>query len=123
MLIDVHVFDGKLKGIFTQHKIYTLEEKKVCFSFLMTKLKDPAAIKSLQTITHDLSEIQGSNYQVENEVDASNILVEIIQWIENPDVLLTLSEQLSDITNLGVCPSGRVTRLLQIWIAFSVFKK
>jgi hypothetical protein len=32
--------------------------------------------------------------------------------------MLNLNEQLADARSLGICPSGRVTRLLQIWLAF-----
>ena len=44
--------------------------------------------------------------------------MEICKWLENPDVLKLLNEQLGDAKKLGMCNSGRVTRLLQIWSAF-----
>ena len=51
--------------------------------------------------------------------------MELIQFIDNPDFLICLNEQLEDTLNLGICPSGRVTRLLQLWSAFSgvIYKK
>ena len=44
--------------------------------------------------------------------------MEILQWKNNPDVVSMLEEQLCDVSMLGICPSGRVTRLLQVWKAF-----
>lgn len=67
---------------------------------------------------NDMAIDRGSNFQPANNIDASDLLIEIIQWVDNPDVLITLNEQLGDVKNLGICDSGRVTRLLQIWLAF-----
>jgi len=116
--IDVHTFDGKLKGIFHQTKIYSKEEKKESFMNLIQKLVKTSAIEAVHTIINDLSNEKGNNFQSENDLDASNILMEILTCIDNSDVIKMLEEQLVDTKNLGICNSGRVTRLLQIWIAF-----
>ena len=116
--INVHNFDGKLKGIFTPSRIYSIEEKHTAFIHLIEKLNNRAAIDTVQTMIKDLSILKGSNYQQENNIDSSDILMELIQFIDNPDTLKGLNEQLADARNLGICPSGRVTRLLQLWSAF-----
>ena len=116
--IDVHTFDGKLRDIFRPSKLYTTEEKKEAFSQFIKLLTNPAAISATQTIINDMTRDRGANFHPANNIDASDILIEIIQWVENPDVLALLNEQLGDVKNLGICDSGRVTRLLQVWLAF-----
>jgi len=118
--IDVHTFDGKLHGIFTPNgSVYTVEEKTSSFNKLITCLTNPIAIRTVEIMIRDQSEcINNSNFQPENNLDASDILMEIVKWIDNPDVLKGLDEQLADAGNLGICPSGRCTRLLQIWLVY-----
>ena len=67
-----------------------------------------------------MSNPSGSNYQQQNNVDVSNILADIINnnGITNKDLIKCFNEQLTDIKTLGTCDSGRVTRILQIWLAF-----
>lgn len=114
--INVHRFDSKLKGVFTQEKKYTVLEKKKAFSTLIPRLTSRVAISMIQTIIRDLD--RKGNIQSENDLDASDILMEIMKWIDYTDVLKDLNEQLSDIRNLGQCPSGRCTRLYQLWLAY-----
>lgn len=116
--INVHIYDGKLKGIFKPSRIYTLDEKKKSFEELINKLENKDAVYTVQTMIKDLSDTKGSNYQQENNLDSSDILMDLIQLDTNPDILNGLNEQLADAKNLGICPSGRVTRLLQLWSAF-----
>ena len=117
--IDVHTFDGKLQGLFTPSRIYTVDEKKTAFYNLTTLLADLNAIDATKTMIKDLVDDKVSNnFHPANNLDASDILIEILQWVNNPYVLKSLNEQLSDAKNLGLCNSGRVTRLLQIWLAF-----
>lgn len=119
--INVHVYDGKLKGLFKAKNIHTVEEKKKIISSVIPKLKLPHSKIMVQTILADLHKHKGANYQIENNVDSSDILTDLIYHIKNPDLLHLLDEQLSDIRKLGTCPSGRVTRLLQLWLAFVDF--
>ena len=116
--INVHIFDGKLKGVFTPSRTYSIEEKKESFNQLIRMLDNPDAVITIKTMIKDLNIKKGANYQVEINIDSSDILMELIQFIDNPDVLTGLNEQLADAKNLGICPSGRVTRLLQLWNAY-----
>lgn len=117
--IDVHQFDGKLKGIFIPNQIYTIQEKHKKFSEFIPKLSDPAAIQTVQAIITDLYKPKGDNFQIENNIDASDILMHLLHLdINKPDLLNNLNEQLVDTRNLGICPSGRCTRLLQLWLAY-----
>jgi hypothetical protein len=114
--IDVHTFDGKLNGLFKPSHKYTIDEKDKKFKELIQLLSNPSAVKAVQTIITDLH--NGGNLQPENNIDASDILIHLLHLKDNPDIIKGIEEQLSDATHLGMCPSGRCTRLLQLWVAF-----
>ena len=112
-MINVHTFDGKLVGVFSPKKICTIEEKFELFKKLLPKLS-PIAQQTVDVIMKDTT----GNYQKANNVDASDILADILNRNESEyiDLLPILDEQLVDTKNLGICDSGRVTRLLQVWM-------
>ena len=119
--IDVHIFDGKLQNIFTPKYNYNIEQKKYMFnnliSILSKNIPNPEnSISIIQTIINDLPNT--SNIQPENNLDASDILADLISYVDNDSFLILLAEQLSDINNLGSCPSGRCTRLLQLCLSY-----
>lgn len=121
--IDVHTFDGKLKGIYKPIQKFNIETKTQLFNDLVLLLENPMAKHTVTTIINDLH--SSLNYQQENDIDASDILADLIQYYKihtDTDIIKCLNEQLVDIITLGVCPSGRVTRLLQIWNAFNIEK-
>lgn len=114
-MLNVHAFDGKLKGLFAPKKEHTVQEKEILFSKLITEVS-PIAKRTVQTMISDMRAPQGgSNYHSANDIDASNILADILSR-DYTDILSLLDEQLVDTQNLGMCDSGRVTRLLQIWL-------
>ena len=116
--INVHTFDGKLKGVFTPLREYTVEEKKLSFTRLLQNISDPRGKQTVAIMISDMNKPQSQNYQKENDIDASDILMDILQMNAGEDIMLNLNEQLADVRSLGICPSGRVTRLLQLWVAF-----
>lgn len=118
--LSVHIFDGKLQGIFKPSKLYSVDEKKEAFTHLIEKLNNQSAKMMVKIMITNLSTEKGPNYQQINNLDSSDILMDLIQCIDNTDVLKGLNEQLADIRNLGFCPSGRTTRLLQLWSAFVI---
>lgn len=113
---NVHKYDGKLNGLFKAEKFYTIEDKEVLFAKLLEILSNDDAANTVQSITLDMRRINGKNYQKKNNIDSSDILADILTH-KYEDLLFLLSEQLADSSILGLCDSGRVTRLLQIWIA------
>ena len=114
-MLNVHSFDGQLKGLFTPKKNHTIEEKDILFCKLLTEVSTIAK-QTIQTMISDMRAPQGgSNYHPSNEIDASDILADILSR-DYKDILVLLDEQLVDTKNLGICDSGRVTRLLQIWL-------
>lgn len=114
--LNVHIFDGKLKDIFKPSQEYTNEVKKLAFIELIPQLTNPVAIETVHTIINDLG--KSMNFQSENNLDASDILMEILKFTKDTDILVSLDEQLADVKNLGICSSGRCTRLLQLWSAY-----
>ena len=112
--IDVHTFDGKLNGIFKSSRTYQNDEKKIEFLKLINCLNNQSAIDTVNIMIKDMFSEKGNNFQAENNIDSSDVLFELIKISDNQNVLSALNEQLSDIKNLGICPSGRVTRLLQL---------
>ena len=122
--IDVHTFDGHLCNMYVNIKNFSIEEKKNLFNNIKKDLKSPMSLHMLNIIINDLNTIKGPNYQIENNMDASDILADIIIYKNFNDIIIILDEQLQDILQLGSCNSGRVTRLFQIWksIYFSEIK-
>jgi hypothetical protein len=110
--IDVHSFDGRLRNIITPTK-YSMVEKQTKYNILKEKLKNQNSIQMVNII-----ESGDGNYQYENNLDASDLLVNIL-YKEYDEILPILEEQLSDMLNLGRCPSGRVTRLISILVSLT----
>ncbi len=115
--INVHEYDGMLRDIFKPSRIYTIEEKVILFGMLYSRLQNPVSSNMLEIMTEDLQKC--GNYQPENDLDASDILADLINMGLTPHLTSAISEQLSDSRQLGTCPSGRTTRLLQLWRAFN----
>ena len=114
--IDVHMFDGSLHKSDKQPNVYSNQEKIEVLTRLKTELKDLNAVNTINVMLSDLDR-QGlyTNIQQKDEMDATNILVDICKK-EYKEVFDYLQEQLSDTTVLGLCNSGRVNRLYQIWL-------
>ena len=110
--IDVHSFDGRLRNIITPTK-YSMVEKQTKYNILKEKLKNQNSIEMVNIIASG-----NGNYQYENSLDASDLLVNIL-YKEYDEILPILEEQLSDMLNLGRCTSGRVTRLLSILVSLT----
>ena len=108
---NVHIYDGELRGIFKKTRTYSKEEKITLFDNLMEKLTETPSKYMLNIIKNDID--TAYNYDTTNQLDASDILAEII-LTRQYDIYI-LEEQLKDMYTLGQCPSGRTTRLFQIW--------
>jgi hypothetical protein len=123
--INVHNFDGQLKDKYSKKRIYSNEEKEESFTCLIKLIKNTFAKKAIVQILNDMknnNSIVNNNFQMENNLDASDILKEIIDNIfynNNCSMFQILEEQLSDAYRLGMCNSGRCTRLLQVWLCLN----
>jgi hypothetical protein len=119
-MINVHVFDSQLKGDFKSEHIPNNTKLRLLV-VLQRKLENPHARHNLNIIMQDMNHSPGNtNYQIENDMDATDILASILlskSYKDNEkDMFPILEEQLADIS-MGQCPSGRVTRLFQVWKA------
>jgi len=121
--INVHNYDGQLKDKYNKKRIYTVEEKEDSFTCLLKLLKSTFAKKAIVQILKDMKNTDSnSNFQIENNLDASDILKEIIDnlfYNNNCSMFPILEEQLTDAYRLGMCNSGRCTRLLQVWLCLN----
>lgn len=115
--IDVHTFDGQLYE-FKPLRNYSSEEIRHKIQEFSKELTIPQAISSISTILNDMPSSGGlySNYQHRDNIRADVILADIL-YLGYDDVFNQLEEQLADISVLGLCNSGRVNRLYQIWLA------
>lgn len=115
-MINVHVYDSLLKGQFNCDQI-NYDSKSQLFKMLQEKLTNPNAKANLNLIINSMNNKSG-NYQIENNMDATDILSDIllskVYQNNERDMLPILEEQLADIS-MGQCPSGRTTRLFQVW--------
>ena len=114
--INIHVYDSKLKNIFIPKKTYSNDEKEILFVNLISKIRNVHAIHAIQRMIIDMHNKNGNNFDIENNIDATNVLADILSK-NYEDLLPMIEEQLADANQLGLCPIGRVGRLLQIWCA------
>jgi len=109
---DVHIYDGKLIGLFEpRFSTLPLQEKNTLFENIRLKLTSQRSKEMFDLIIQD----DAANYSHENQMNATDILIDLLQHDDVNNILQILIEQLEDIINLGICPSGRVTRLFQVW--------
>jgi hypothetical protein len=111
---DVHTYDGQLKGMFFRESTWSDAQKVTIFNCFKRQISNPNAISCIEMITNDLQ--SGRNFDVSNQIDASDVLVHILKLsVLTDDMISILEEQLADCNNLGQCPQGRVTRLIQVY--------
>jgi hypothetical protein len=123
MFEDIHNYDGKLNN-YEPIKNWTKSEKKQIFEELikMIPIANIVAINGVNLILKDMMQFEGNNPNFDNinNMDASDLLADLIQKIKDGnDVLSILIEQLEDMVLTGVCPQGRAIRFYQIFITLS----
>jgi len=134
--IDVHTFDGKWT---TQHNIETtvsLENKNKLYKWYLdvSKIYNTFTVDGLKGIMLIMENTQQfSNNDHVNKIFADDILTELLiisrklEKAEKKEVLIDLlkniDEQSKDMFMLGQCPSGRVTRLFQLYSSYKDFLK
>jgi hypothetical protein len=117
---NVHEFDGKWKS--PEIPKYPVKQKIKVFNLLKTYLKKT---RGLQLIIDDSMNREYNNYEPLSGVYADDLLVEIIKKSKKLDknvrleIFEIIEEQLEDMFSLGQCPSGRVSRLIQIYNCLS----
>lgn len=125
--MDVHIFDGKLKDFHVEKNKINASDKKKMFNEL-SELLDQDAKNGLSLIINNEG---NNNYDPTNDMDASDILAEICDYImkesdkadidsneeklkDIKNVVNNINEQLKDMFLTGKCAQGRTIRLWQI---------
>ena len=126
-VIDIHVFDGMLdKTIRDSPK--TPIEKSIIISnmivLIITRIQEPLrqfGVKVLSIIKNDIN--SPANYLQSDNIRAEDVVVGIYERIVKEKDIEVVDTVLNEICNQsmdlvmtnGYCPSGRVTRLIQIY--------
>ena len=113
LIKDVHEFDGSLNV--NLEKKFSKEEKLNKIKEYVKMVRNKEALSMLEIIVLDLINDTNHNYDEYNKIEATDILVNILNKDITKDILDLLEEQLSDMYYLGRCSQGRTTRLIQIW--------
>lgn len=128
--LNTHYYDGKLvdhelvQAVHDQQKVADAEltaHKHLLFTNLIEDIKlnpavldkyRPTAIRAVEVIKQNIR--QAANYDQTNSMYADDVLYMVCKNTKNADVLVYLSEQLSDILTSGQCAQGRSTRIFQV---------
>ncbi len=123
-MLNVHKFDTHLAGIF-DHKNetkYDVNNKIKLFTAVKYRMKREKARAMIDVIINDMKHSNGTktskNYDASNKVNCTDILASILNKADHEFVIPVLDEQLEDMYNLGQCPQGRTTRLIQLYNLF-----
>ena len=116
-LQDVHAFDGMWRRP-ADLPLLAASRRRFLFAWASERL--PAST-GLQLVIRD--EGLDANFDSPSGSRADELLASILDWAERrsaadaQDVLAVLALQLEDMLTMGQCPSGRATRLVQVWHA------
>jgi hypothetical protein len=112
--MDTHSFDGLLDKsvIFSS----TNQFQKV-IDHIRPQL-NPIAGTFFNLLLNDIN--TPLNYSVADNMKVEDILSNFIHCLEHKDFIPILEEQLCDMAT-GFCPEGRVNRLFQVLMAFTVY--
>lgn len=111
---NVHTFDSQLQGVFFPQHLSSKKSKLELFEKLESTLTNPSSKIIVNQIIEDLQE---DRRVVHDGIEQTDILFEICMVFDKGDMTLfkEFEEQLADTQNSGTCPSGRVTRMFQVW--------
>ena len=118
--INVHVFDGKVKDLtslpYENNSTISLREVPVLTEVYKQQLYTLINHPNWFTILNEWG--SQNNYDGTNNIHAEPLVLLILYlYKQDNDILVTLLEQLNDM-HTGMCPQGRVIRLLQTISAF-----
>ena len=114
---NVHEFDGQLRNIFNPQLVVDKEDEFLEAAKRVHELLESEEAKQCFRMIAFTQDAQ--NFDSANQTHARLLLLVICSLIqthvEKKDLISVLSEQLRDCWMLGQCPSGRVTRLIQVY--------
>jgi hypothetical protein len=111
---NVHTYDTQLQNIFFPQHESTTQKKIELFSKMINSMTNPVA-KNMVSIIID--NVKNKTNITHDGIEQSDLLFEIVMVFEKGDLTMIkeVEEQLADTLLSGQCPSGRITRLLQLW--------
>lgn len=125
-MVNPHVYDTKVIGLYSSSKRISSmsDEEKIV---KLESFKDIVKYeRSKEVIDLFISSIRSrSSYDNDNKIDTVDLALDVLlspnvfSEEENvkKDLFDIVDEQMSDITELGPCHSGRTMRMLQVWRA------
>lgn len=134
-LLEVHYYDGKIKQgigkdikvLYDEISILSFEEKKIKLEDFIITIKEKLSNNSqhnLDVIHKDFLISMANNFDSTNYIFAHDILCILsniyffIDEDSQKDLLVLLDTQFKDM-DTGKCPSGRVSRLMQIVLCYT----
>ena len=129
-LLNTHYYDGKLNihelviAIQELQKITASEltvEKQALFSKLIADIQHNTSINNryrsraviaINRISQSIR--KPANLDRTNNMYADDVLYIVCRKLSDPDSLVYIAEQLSDIITFGQCAQGRSTRIFQV---------
>ena len=122
--MDVHIFDGRLNDILIPYRPKLEEIKKMDVN-VKKQFINGFIDKFSNTARRTIHLIYaGGNDELTNSLNALDVLYLILTVEADVSYMKNVDEQLSDIVNPGggTCPSGRTTRLMQLYVQFTESK-
>lgn len=112
--INVHTFDNSLENIFFCQYFPNKDDKLTLFKKLKNSIENVYAKNMIEIMINDF---ENNKVVIHNRVEQTDLLYEICMVYEKGDLTFfkEFEEQLSDIRLSGTCPSGRITRMIQVW--------
>lgn len=123
-MVDVHIFDGHLNDTLLPYRSKLEEIKKMDLNVkreFINSFIDKFSNTAKRTINLIYA---GGNDEHTNSLNALDVLYLTLTVEADVSYMKNLDEQLSDVVNPGggTCPSGRTTRLMQLYIQFTESK-
>lgn len=123
-MVDVHIFDGHLNDTLLPYRSKLDEIKRIDPSVkkaFINSFIDKFSNTAKRTINLIFA---GGNDERTNLLNALDVLYLALTIEADVSYMKNLDEQLSDVINPGggTCPSGRTTRIMQLYVQFTESK-
>lgn len=120
-MVDVHRFDGHLKETLIPYRSKLKEISEISpdvKKLFINKFRDMFSDSAKRTI--DMICTLTGNDENTNSLNALDVLYLALTADMESSYIKNIDEQLSDVVNPGggICPSGRTTRIIQLYIQF-----
>lgn len=119
--LETHYYDGKLIDLYTfilAERVELLKDLRDRFREVLLSLNSKLSLVAYNVLVILINSIgTGSNFDNTNNINGDDLLLICSSLVDNEDFILLLNSQLEEMTG-GMCPQGRVDRLLQTLLPF-----